>query len=180
LVSDFGASKLCLLAAQVAAGLAYLAAPTPAVATPITYTLSGASATFDALGTDTFTGTFTFDPATHAEIAVDITVTGPVLPDIYDHTGPSGSNFITIATATLSTVGHLSFINDLSTTPNPLSSMNLGSNLATAVTGSAVPVPNPAPGPIATLALLAVGLFLIRPRANRGDRQAHADQPEGA
>jgi hypothetical protein len=32
-----------------------------------------------------------------------------------------------------------------------------------------VPAPVPTPGPFATLALLAVGLFLLRPSANRGD-----------
>jgi hypothetical protein len=42
------------------------------------------------------------------------------------------------------------------------------------------PTPVPALGPFASLALLALGLFLLRPTTNRRDCQPHPDQPEGA
>jgi hypothetical protein len=64
-----------LLGAIVVAVSAYLAAPTPAAATPTDYILSPALMTVFATGTDTITGTFTFDPADSENDSVDFTVT---------------------------------------------------------------------------------------------------------
>jgi hypothetical protein len=66
------------LGAIVLAAL-YLAVQTPAAATPLTYTLSNATATFPQ-GTVNLSGTFTIDPQTGIPSNVDVTATGPVPP----------------------------------------------------------------------------------------------------
>ena len=72
--------KLGPLGAIVAAAAACLAVPTPAPASPITYTFSpDASVTF-AGGKDTISGSFTFDASRRVVDAADIVVSGPVLP----------------------------------------------------------------------------------------------------
>ncbi len=87
--------RLGLLCATVVSAAASLLAPAPALATPITYTLSGATATFTSpAGTITLTGTFTFDPAGPTLDAVSITATGPTTilttsPELYNVVGLS-------------------------------------------------------------------------------------------
>jgi len=73
-----------LLAAIVASVLAYPATSTPATATPLLYTFSGATLTFSG-GTDTLTGSFTYDPSTQTLSAPSsIIVAGPVFAGTYD------------------------------------------------------------------------------------------------
>jgi len=68
----FAACKAAPLVAIAIATAANLAAPTPAAAIPINYTLSGASANFPPV--DQITGTFTFDTSGPTESNVSITV----------------------------------------------------------------------------------------------------------
>ena len=76
--------KLGPVGAIVAAAAACLAVPTPAPASPITYTFSpDASVTF-AGGKDTMSGSFTFDASRRVVNAADIVVSGAVLPNTYD------------------------------------------------------------------------------------------------
>jgi len=68
----------------VAAAAAILAAPPRANASPIDYTFSGASITFDGSGTDTITGSFVYDSSLPSQqlSSVNITVSGPVYPSV--------------------------------------------------------------------------------------------------
>ena len=80
-----GNPKLKLLGAGalLVSAAAYDLVPTPGTANPITYTLAGASATFGALGTVTFTGTFTFDPSGPTGPTLDsiaVMASGPIPP----------------------------------------------------------------------------------------------------
>ena len=87
----FRARLFGLLSALALASTAWLTAPTPAAATPLTYTLSDVAATFYTpnlvfVGTDTFAGSFVFDPTAippqpYTDVA--ITVSGPVEPGFY-------------------------------------------------------------------------------------------------
>src|SRR5271155_4900338 len=76
-----GIRNLSRVAALVFAACTYLAPTAPASATPITYMLSDATATFGSSGADTLTGTFTVDYSAETLDAVDIVISGPV-----DHT----------------------------------------------------------------------------------------------
>jgi hypothetical protein len=72
LLNTFGTCKRGLLIAMAVGAAAHLAAPTPAAAAPITYTLSGASTNFPST-VDHYTGTFTFDTSGPTESNVSIT-----------------------------------------------------------------------------------------------------------
>ena len=94
--------KLSIPAMALAAP-AFLTVPSPATAVPITYNLSPSvmstvPLTGGGTGTDTVTGTFTFDPTGSpfgATLnAVDLTVTGPVNPGTYDIPEGSGPPFL--------------------------------------------------------------------------------------
>jgi hypothetical protein len=169
-----GPRMLSLLTTIVVAGSGQLAAPRPAIAAPIPYALSGATAFF--VGSpDTLTGTFTSDPAGPTLEAVDITVTGPFDPG--DYTIPiQFMNAIRVnAEATNvgadGTVLTLTFTNPLDLVPDPImfaqfSDLATGGGIvATSVTGAADPqVPEPS-----SAALLGgvVALFLLGRRAAR-------------
>jgi hypothetical protein len=178
---------LGLLGVVVVVAPAILATPTSARASPFTYTLENADASFQP-GQVTFTGTFTFDPDGPTLVQVMITAAGttpPLVttPELYDVPVQAVSDF-QFRAGTPSNELILFFQNPLDGAADPLSSaLILNQNqiveyLSTTITGSAVPVPVPVPGPIASLALMAIGLFFLRPMANRRDRQAHTDQPE--
>jgi hypothetical protein len=89
--ATFRTRTLCLLAALAVAATAYSATPTPALAAPITYTLSGVTATYfdnvtQTFVTDTDTGSFTFDASDTTETNVSVIVTGPASPGTYTQT----------------------------------------------------------------------------------------------
>jgi hypothetical protein len=78
------ANLLGLGVAIMLAAPGFLAAPSPATAAPITYDLSPSVMGAVTGGTDTVTGTFTFDPTGSpfggVLDSVDLTVTGPFHP----------------------------------------------------------------------------------------------------
>ena len=163
----------------------------PVAATPITYTLLNASATFGTLGTIDFSGSFTFDPSPPTLDSVMITATGPlsVLLQSPETFGvpfpPITPNLISaISSATFDILEPMAFVNNLTNAPEPIASVTIvmGRTVQTAssVTGEAVPASAPEP---TTLALLsgALGLlFHLRTRINRRDRRPPASQPEAA
>ena len=154
-----------LLIATAATALAITAAPSAVTATPITYDLVGASATFFANGTDTLTGNFTFDPSTDTLNSVDITVAGPVCCTGEYTTPHSASNDaieMTRVDGSLTDFLTLTFLNPLSSASDLLSKYHAIEGTAeinsSSVAGTAVPAPEPS-----SFALLAgaVGLFLL-------------------
>jgi len=75
---------------SLAAGLLWAAVTLPANATPIAYTLSGATATFNSpSGTVSLSGSFTFDPAGPTLDSVMINATStpadffPIIPEVF-------------------------------------------------------------------------------------------------
>jgi hypothetical protein len=176
---SFTTRKLRFLGAMlVATTAAYFATPTPASASPFTYTLENTSASFEQ-GQVTFTGTFTFDPNGPTLSQVMITAAGPTpplgtTPELYDLPVQAVSDSeVRFASSSLFGELFLFFQNPLDDAADPLSSVLIRNQLqiveygSTTATGSAVPVPVPVPGPIASLVLLAIGLFFLRPMANR-------------
>ena len=163
----------------------------------IIWTLPFDKTTFGGGGVEN--GTFTTDDLGNL-LSFDLTTTaGGVFPaTTYD--SMSGGVILSASTVSFTISDHLNSNFSLSDVLNaPLTLSNSPDFLAEAVetrlapfaerfnTGSpfipgspTAAVPVPSPGPIASLALLAIGLFLLRPRANRRDRQTHAVQPEGA
>jgi YVTN family beta-propeller protein len=137
--------------------------PTYATAAPITYNLVGVTATFPTsfspsfqAGTDTFTGTFTFDPVTRSSSA-NIVVTGPALPGTYSFpNNPAAPNAIGVCNISCIAGGPTSasftidFANNLGTTSDPVFQITFGFATPTGglaggtqvVTGEAVPAIN--------------------------------------
>jgi hypothetical protein len=83
--------KKPFLGAVVAVAALLQAVPVSAIASPITYDLVGVTANFGTRGTDTITGSFTFDPLL-GPFSVDIVIAGPLdpatlsVPDVADST----------------------------------------------------------------------------------------------
>jgi hypothetical protein len=194
--------KIQLRMAVTTAVLVLSAATLPANAIPITYTLSGASATFSApqpSATVALTGMFTYDPSGPDLKSVSITATetsgsgiltntpetfsvavGAFAPDRFTASVPTNNDVIVIAfNSNLGNVADsISFV--AFTTPSGGFCQSGGSTCATGtVAGSAVPTTAPEPN---TMALLggAIGLFLVALRAGRRAHQTCPDQPAGA
>jgi hypothetical protein len=156
--------------ATIVAGLGLVAAG-GAQAVPITYQLSGASATFTSpSATVSVTGDFKFDPSGPTLDAVDITATetsgSGVLPGTsVEFTMPFQglpSQIIALNSAAPAEI-LIGFAAALGSAPAVINDVRFeiasGVNIATSVTGSAIPALEPN-----TLALLggAIGLFVAR------------------
>jgi len=144
--------KISLTILVLASVVACEAAPTVTVASPITYDLVGTTATFGALGTDTLTGTFTFDPVAVTLDSIHIVVTGPVFPSTLSGAACSvpGPTAFGAFDSTSTICGNLFFGAALGSSPDPLTAVVFSSPTAigsTATTGQAVPAA--VPGPIA-------------------------------
>jgi hypothetical protein len=142
--------KRLVLNSILAAAIAYQAAPTNA--SPITYDLIGATATFGALGTDTLSGTFTFDSVAVNLSSIHVVVTGPVLPStlsVAPGCGAGGPASVFAFDSTSTICGLLFFKTALGSSPDPLTNFDLlvveSVFDSTATTGQAVPA---VPGPI--------------------------------
>jgi hypothetical protein len=152
---------LMLIAAALTAGISG-----NAFANPITYTFSGATATFSPGDVTTITGTFTYDATTTMESNVDITLSGPVLvPTVngtYIETPPAGTaNASTLPafnpspSASEVALMVLSFQNPLAGIADNLANVNVTDLppladpewiwLSSSVTGSVIPVATPEP-----------------------------------
>ena len=169
--STFGTRTLGLLAVLAVAAAAYLAAPGSATATPISYTLSGVTATFPAFPrTYTITGTFTFDASDNTESALMITITGTdCSPCDIDQPQP----FTTSSDSRIEgTFFFLQFLSPLSSSPDPVTDADVPvlEGDTNDVTGDAI-FATPEPTSLALLAG-AVGIFLLTCRANRRGRRA--------
>jgi hypothetical protein len=149
--------KTSLLCATIAAAVGQGALlMTTAIASPITYDLVGATATFTcgaATQTPTFTGNFTFDPGGPTLSAVNILVSNnvPCFGSLAQ-TNPSGSTSNSITSFDgLETLLTISFVNNLGLSSDPLSSVHVTfvspMFSSSSVTGQAVP--RGVPGPIA-------------------------------
>ena len=164
--------KLFLSGVTAAAIVAYATA-NPASAAPITYDfLPGTSITFGAGGTDTVTGSFTFDSGGPTLSAPDIVLTGPILPGSYNGTiaggvSPFSDSFAVNLAGNAADILQLAFAASLGTSPDPLAVISPSGSptfvtngagvFATAVTGGAAPV-TPLPS---SVSLFASALGLI-------------------
>jgi hypothetical protein len=162
-----GACKLTLRGAMVVSA-AYLATPTVATATPITYvlnppvTLLGASA-------PTVFGGFTFDAAGPTLDAVDLSFTGGPQPESYTVPVSATSNEIEAEMPTTGNMMLLIFANAVGNAPDPVSGVGFPRDPIPAISGDAVPDAVPSIPEPTSLALLggAIGLFLLISRMNR-------------
>jgi hypothetical protein len=144
--------------------LAYLATPTVATATPITYVLNP-PVTVIGGSAPTIFGGFTFDATGPTLVAVNLFVTGGPQPEPYTVPVSATSNTILAEIPATTDMMLLIFRNPLGTAPDPVSGVAFPRDPIPAIMGDAVPlIPEPT-----SLALLggAVGLFLLTCRANR-------------
>jgi hypothetical protein len=163
-----GRGVAMVLGALVVAG-AGLSGSRPANATAVTYDLSNVTATFGSDGTDTITGSFTYDSTTQSGTA-DFTVTGPVLPDGYSAPGGAqqASTQIEAEKNSDEFAMALNFVDGLAMVSDALSLVSFNPNcpecgtqaVSTAVTGEAVPQLAPEPMSVALLisGLLGIGV----------------------
>jgi len=151
---------------------AYLATPTVATATPITYvlnppvTLLGGSA-------PTIFGSFTFDATGPTLDTADLSVTGGPQPESYTVPVSATPNEIEAEMPTTGNMMLLIFADALGNAPDPVSGVGFPRDPIPAISGDAVPDVPSIPEP-SSLALLGgvVGLFLLISRMNRRGRPA--------
>jgi hypothetical protein len=171
--------------AMALAAPAFLAAPSAATAAPITYDLSPSVKGDVPGGTDTVTGTFTFDPTGSpfggVLDSVDLTVTGPFHPGTYDAPevpgGPGPLNEIDVVMTPPTAGFSLIFHDALGNAPDDVTEFNWFSPTLLDITptqGIAVPVPTGVPEPATwVMALLGfAGLAFAGRRARSGLRLA--------
>ena len=164
----------------------YLAMPVPAQATLMNYTFSGASGTFSfpyPVGTDTISGSFSFDPTAGGpppgeESNVSITLTGPVFAGTYTQVAATSDTFLDFLSASNSpySIG-ITFADFFGSSPDPLVDISIYDSATSTevaytqasygpnyVTGDAVPAAVPEPGTLALLGSALAGLGVIRRR----------------
>jgi hypothetical protein len=166
--SAFAAGKTRLAVAMAAVTVAYLAAPNPAAADPITYNFIPPIAA----GTDiTITGAFTFDPNGTVLSAANLNVTNGPAPGPYTVPFDAAASFIAVEQVVSNVDLVISFADDLGPAADEVTKIQffgLPNNMNmsfTATAGFAVPVSSSIPEP-RSLALFAAaaGLFLIARR----------------
>lgn len=164
------------------ASMVMLVSASAAIASTITYQFSDASANFGIYGTDTITGTFTYNTTTNTVLAANIAVTGLFDPGHYT-TDPSAtpSSIFAYNTPSHSDAIQITFVNNLGSSSDPLTNVSFyyppfGSTdyLASAFAGGTV-TPSPSATPLPTAlplfasGLAGVGLFgWIRRRKRKG------------
>jgi hypothetical protein len=144
-----------LLPAVLVAAATSLALLSPALATPIAYTLSPAVLA----GGDQITGGFTFDPSGPTLDSVDLTVTGPIGPGVYNFPLSATSSLILTITSLFPLHDMVMvFADPLASIPDPVSLVTIDFSSLVPTQGAAVPTPEPA-----SLSLLvgALGLMLF-------------------
>jgi hypothetical protein len=128
-----------------------------AIATPIDYVISNASAVFNGV-TESITGIFTVDPLTFVEYGAQILVTGaPPYSGLYFD---DVENIVPAANWVDATGGEIFFANNLSVAADPLASVFLNGG-TTEVAGFAVPADIAEPTSLVLLGV-ALGLRLAR------------------
>jgi hypothetical protein len=166
--SAFAARKTRLAVAMAAVTVAYLAAPNPAAADPITYNFIPPIAA----GTDiTVTGEFTFDPNGTVLSAANLNVTNGPAPGPYTVPFDAAASFIAVEQVVSNVDLVISFADDLGPAADEVTKiqfLGLPNNMNmsfTATAGFAVPLSSSIqePGSLALFAA-AVGLFLMTRR----------------
>jgi hypothetical protein len=156
-----------LLLAVVVAVVTSLGLLSPAPATPIAYTLSPTVLA----GGDQITGGFTFDPSGTTLDSVDLTVTGPIGPGVYNF--PLSATASLVLTITSVFPLHemvMVFAGPLASIPDPVSQVTIDFSSLSPTQGAAVPtLLSPVPEPTSLLLLVgALGLMLFSCRMDTG------------
>ena len=139
----------------------------PASATPIAYTLSPTVLA----GGDQITGGFTFDPSNHTLDSVDLMVTGPTGPGVYNF--PLSATASLVLTITSVFPLHemvMVFADPLASITDPVNQVTIDFSSLSPTQGAAVPtLLSPAPEPTSLFLLAsALGLMLFRCRMDTG------------
>jgi hypothetical protein len=139
----------------------------PAPATPIAYTLSPTVLA----GGDQITGGFTFDPSGPTLDSVDLMVTGPTGPGVYNF--PLSATASLVLTITSVFPLHemvMVFADPLASIPDPVNQVTIDFSSLSPTQGAAVPtLLSPVPEPTSLFLLAsALGLMLFRCRMDTG------------
>jgi hypothetical protein len=156
-----------LLLAVLVAVATSLGLQSPASATPIAYTLSPTVL----VGGDQITGGFTFDPSGPTLDSVDLMVTGPTGPGVYNF--PLSATASLVLTITSVFPLHemvMVFADPLASIPDPVNQVTIDFSSLSPTQGAAVPtLLSPVPEPTSLFLLAsALGLMLFRCRMDTG------------